>query len=443
MFNGMGFGMTGFSITDTPPADSIQIDVTFIIDGTDYAVLFVNPTTHTLGDSADFLYIETLSVLFNNRVSNTATTQAGYTVAKQRVGPAAVQNGDRVGTYSFSGYDGATFNTGATIEGIIFGAVSAGVVPMALQFLTSITDTASASTKMFILPTGEVGIGYGAAVAAGAQVDIKAINATSANLVQRWRNSANTLNMFSIRGDNSMDINTGGTLRSASTTKTITQTFTASSSQWELNITDSGPGSQCQLLLDGGVAPGSTLTLTDGAGNFVFEEFSVASLQQTIIITDGTYDTTVTQVGGATAPLWSVITADASNNNGFSVSPSEITTINPFRVTTGTITNPTATGNSYYMYSADIVAGNAAPHFKTELGDVIRLFKGAALTTALTTITFTAPGTPDFAIQQLTNVGGFGFVTADEGDTVLSVVANLQVRVNQLEARLQASGQIT
>ena len=66
--------------------------------------------------------------------------------------------------------------------------------------------------------------------------------------------------------------------------------------------------------------------------------------------------------------------------------------------------------------------------------------KGAALTTQSTTITFTAPVTPDFAIQDLVNSSAFGFVTKDEGNTVLSVIKNLQDRVSQLEARLQAYG---
>ena len=61
------------------------------------------------------------------------------------------------------------------------------------------------------------------------------------------------------------------------------------------------------------------------------------------------------------------------------------------------------------------------------------------LTDELTTITFTAPGTPDYAIQDLA-AGGFGFVTKDEGNTVLSVIANLQTRVNELETRLAAYG---
>ena len=59
--------------------------------------------------------------------------------------------------------------------------------------------------------------------------------------------------------------------------------------------------------------------------------------------------------------------------------------------------------------------------------------KGAALTTALTSITATAPGTPDYAIANLTSTTPFGFASADEGQTVLTVIANLQARVNQLE----------
>ena len=64
----------------------------------------------------------------------------------------------------------------------------------------------------------------------------------------------------------------------------------------------------------------------------------------------------------------------------------------------------------------------------------------AALTAALTTLTFTEPGTPDYAIQDLTSTGPFGFVTKDEGNSVLKVIANLQARVNELNTKLQALG---
>jgi hypothetical protein len=68
--------------------------------------------------------------------------------------------------------------------------------------------------------------------------------------------------------------------------------------------------------------------------------------------------------------------------------------------------------------------------------------QGAALTTQLTSITSTAPGTPDYAIQDLTQTTPFGFVTKDEGNTVLVVIANLQARLAQVEARLETVGLI-
>jgi len=64
----------------------------------------------------------------------------------------------------------------------------------------------------------------------------------------------------------------------------------------------------------------------------------------------------------------------------------------------------------------------------------------AALTAQLTTITHTAPGTPDYAIQNLTTSTPYGFVTADEGNSVLKVIANLQVRLLEVEAILEEKG---
>lgn len=61
-------------------------------------------------------------------------------------------------------------------------------------------------------------------------------------------------------------------------------------------------------------------------------------------------------------------------------------------------------------------------------------------TAALTDITHSDPTAPDYAIQDLVNAGGYGFVTLDEGLTVLSVIANLQARVAELEAKITAIG---
>lgn len=64
----------------------------------------------------------------------------------------------------------------------------------------------------------------------------------------------------------------------------------------------------------------------------------------------------------------------------------------------------------------------------------------AANTAALTSITSTAPSVADFAIQDLTSTTPFGFVTKDEGNTVLSVIRNLQTRVAELESKLAVYG---
>jgi hypothetical protein len=60
---------------------------------------------------------------------------------------------------------------------------------------------------------------------------------------------------------------------------------------------------------------------------------------------------------------------------------------------------------------------------------------GALPVAALTTITHTSPGTPDYAIANTTNSSPFGFSTQDEANTVLSVIRNLQIRVANLENR--------
>jgi hypothetical protein len=47
---------------------------------------------------------------------------------------------------------------------------------------------------------------------------------------------------------------------------------------------------------------------------------------------------------------------------------------NVFSITNGTAPSVNYT-DSFKIYSADIVAGNAAPHFRTENGSVIKLYK--------------------------------------------------------------------
>jgi hypothetical protein len=65
----------------------------------------------------------------------------------------------------------------------------------------------------------------------------------------------------------------------------------------------------------------------------------------------------------------------------------------------------------------------------------------AALTAQLTTITpADAAGTPDYAIAAITQTTPFGFASAQEAISVLYVIQNLQTRLAEVEARLEALG---
>lgn len=81
----------------------------------------------------------------------------------------------------------------------------------------------------------------------------------------------------------------------------------------------------------------------------------------------------------------------------------------------------------------------------TKMGffDASAIVKPPALTATKTQITHTGPTTPDYAIATPIDsdvASAWGFSTRDEFETIMSVVQNLQVRVDELEAKLQGLG---
>lgn len=117
-----------------------------------------------------------------------------------------------------------------------------------------------------------------------------------------------------------------------------------------------------------------------------------------------------------------IITTDASERVSFGV---DLAMAEGVDINTGTTTGTKICTTA----SQKIAFYNATP-----------VVQPAALTAQLTSITHTEPGTPDYAIQNLTQTTPFGFVTADEGNSVLKVISNLQTRVAEVEARLEALG---
>lgn len=91
-----------------------------------------------------------------------------------------------------------------------------------------------------------------------------------------------------------------------------------------------------------------------------------------------------------------------------------------------------------------VVAALADRHAADEVIDrldQIAADPGAALTAQDTTITIAdAAGTPEFTMASFTNSSAWGFAAEDEIITFAYVVRNLQVRLAEVEARLEAHG---
>ncbi len=67
--------------------------------------------------------------------------------------------------------------------------------------------------------------------------------------------------------------------------------------------------------------------------------------------------------------------------------------------------------------------------------------KQSSLTSQLTTIICSNPTTPDYDISDpVQGSNAYGFSTADEFKTIMSVITNLQVRLSELEYRLKNYG---
>jgi hypothetical protein len=78
-----------------------------------------------------------------------------------RTSPAAVMDGDRLGSLIYSGWDGSTFQNPAAVFGKVVGSVSVGSVPAKLTFETGACFSGCANPRaerMVIMPDGNVGI---------------------------------------------------------------------------------------------------------------------------------------------------------------------------------------------------------------------------------------------------------------------------------------------
>jgi hypothetical protein len=248
-----------------------------------------------------------------------------------------------------------------------FGQLNSGT--QGWDIISSSGDIRTRNSSTFTLLKGNFfGIGQ---TTPAARLDVRAQGALSTDIAFRVRNSADTKNSFEINGLGQGTIRSTGfvprfSISYVSDTGVDRDAFiftqnvqNAMGQAWTF---DAGyNGVQERLTISNNLTGNNQGIFSIHASNFCFGT--------TILNSDNTADRRVLRIATGVAPT-------TSFTDGFK------------------------------FYSADIVAGNAAPHFRTENGNIIRLFQGAAL-------------------------------TASDG-----TLANAVTRIAEIQARLQAHGLI-
>jgi hypothetical protein len=253
-----------------------------------------------------------------------------------------------------------------------FGQLNSGT--QGWDIISSSGDIRTRNSSTFTLLKGNFfGIGQ---TTPSARLDVRAQGALSTDIAFRVRNSADSANILEQRGDSN-------------------------------------------LILTG-VAPKMTYASANNGGSISHHPRgdSVINLKHSFTF----FQSGFSDGSQSTAPKLNMICADITNygmNNGFhwyfnnNLNPLDseralwLTPKKTLSIFTGTGPDAyTAKVDSFELYSADIVAGNAAPHFRTENGNIIKLFRGSAL-------------------------------TASDG-----TLANAVTRIAEIQARLQAHGLI-
>ena len=316
-----------------------------------------------------------------------AGSGAVFTGRKANVGLTAVGPHDELFNYNYQAYDGAAYLNASRFAAKMDGLVSSGNVPQKMEWYTGSTGR---SLRMTINSLGNTAIGT------------------------HYPSYFLDVNGSTIIADDT----------SVGAEKVTNGTFTGNANGWTLGTGWSYASNTIRKSADG------TGTLSQNVGAVVGEFYAV-----TFTVSSWTVGEFTPTLGGA---------------SGKPMSGNGTWTIHLLATTTGDlIFTPTDTSRFFLdnISVKKITSGGLAMagdfyHGGTNIGffGITPTTRQTELTDELTTVTFTAPGTPDYAIQDLTNVAGYGFVTKDEGNTVLSVIANLQTRVNELETKLTAYG---
>jgi hypothetical protein len=223
----------------------------------------------------------------------------------------------------------------------------------------------------------------------GARLDVRAQGALSTDIAFRVRNSANNANIFSVTGNGNVDSSNLFTLSAGVNIGAFTRSNYG-------NVIDTRTG--------------------NGRGR-IYSNFTGGDQNADALFINVGYNRTSTSAGTADSSLkriseialYGVDTTEANTYIAFNFGQNNPTERLRFTFdgsiligTTSAGTNATKTlaintgtapttspTDTFQLYSADIVAGNAAPHFRTENGSVIKLYQqsSAGITTVADLVT--------------------------------------------------------
>lgn len=109
--------------------------------------------------SGFFNLLGTNSEIHNKVIGNgTRPVFVGERARGTVAAPSVVVSGDKLGTFAFSGYDGAAYQTGALLEVFVDGTPAPGSVPSRFSVVTG-SSLSTRAERLVVKSTGEVGIG--------------------------------------------------------------------------------------------------------------------------------------------------------------------------------------------------------------------------------------------------------------------------------------------
>lgn len=375
--------------------------------------------------------------------------------------PSIVQNGDALGVFGFDGWDGYSWVMGAMMLVDVDDVPGTNDMPSRIRFYTTPNGSATPLERLRISNSGAITIGGATTInntlgVNGLETIIVGVNAGSDDALILARGNSYGATVFNQYYTASGDYPWGLKITNGSTDLMVLSTKAVGGGENNkkfvyfpvsyFGIGTSTPSSLFHMQSDTTadmVVSNCSSSGTDYCSNIQFARARGTHASRAIVVNN--------DIIGA---IYSYAYDGAAYKEGpqikFEVDGTPGTNDMPSRIRFLTVSDGGSTATERMKIdNAGVVtfsvnkATITADGYFTVQGNTVVKERQAALTGQVTTITYSEPSTPDYAIQDLTTSSPYGFVSADEAQTLLKVIANLQVRVQQLEDRLRSHGLIS